>query len=67
MQEHRLEVNRREGRVRLLVNGQFQGYLGGQAELTPRLLDSLVSSYKRKAQADGHAVIVTDDESEAAA
>ncbi len=66
MQEHRLEINRREGRVRLMVDGQFQGYLGGQAELTPRLLDSLVASYARKARAEGHAVIVEDEGAAAA-
>ncbi len=67
MSEHRLQVNRREGRVRLLVDGEFQGYLGGQAELPPKLLDSFIASYTRQAREQGHAVIVEDDSEAAAA
>jgi hypothetical protein len=66
MAQHRLLINQREGRVRLLVDGQLQGYLGGKAELTPKLLDSLVASYVRRARAEGHVVIV-DEEGQAAA
>ncbi len=66
MAEHRLLVNRREGRVRLLVDGQFEGFLGGKAELPPKLLDSFVASYVREARAQGHEVVV-EEESEASA
>jgi len=67
MGEHRLQVNRREGRVRLFVDGRFEGFLGGKAELTPKLLDSLIASYTRQARGEGHAVIVEDDTEAAAA
>ncbi len=68
MAEHRLRVNRREGRVRLLVNGRFEGFLGGKAELTPRLLESLLTSYTRRAREEGHSVVVEDEtETESAA
>ncbi len=66
MAEHQLQVDRREGRVRLFVDGQFQGFLGGKAELTPKLLDSFVASYVRKARDEGHTVIVEETPAAAA-